>query len=193
MPAAASSRVISASSRRRSRLSKLILVSSAAFSASDASRSMVTAANARLRPSMAFMVGLGAGWWTLGAGREYRCGGRVGIVVVDGCRGGKGGGERALCEGATGSTGQCWSRQLYPEERFFTSADRFSVHLRLSVPFGSTPAHGGQGIWAIQNHACQVPYHGPCQAPRTQGPDRRNESGRKAIFFISRDCPSKRP
>ena len=32
---------------------------------------------------------------------------------------------------------------------------------------GSTPAHG-QGIWAIQNQKCQVPYHGPCQAPLTK-------------------------
>ena len=89
LPAAASSRVSSASSRRRSRLSKLILVSSAAFSASDASRSTVTAANARLRSSMACMVGLG-GWWTFG-GEEISVWWWVGIAVVDGCGGGVGG------------------------------------------------------------------------------------------------------
>ena len=29
---------------------------------------------------------------------------------------------------------------------------------------GSTPAHGGQGIWAVKSQASQVPSHGPCQA-----------------------------
>ena len=29
---------------------------------------------------------------------------------------------------------------------------------------GSTHTHGGQGIWAIQSQAYQVPCHGPCQS-----------------------------
>ena len=92
LPAAASSRVSAASSRRRSRLGKLILVPSAAFTASDASRLMVTAANARLKASMALMVVSG---WGVGGGpsigeEEIRCG-WVGIEVVDGCGGEDGG------------------------------------------------------------------------------------------------------
>ena len=47
----------------------------------------------------------------------------MGIVVVAGCGGGEGGGGRALCEGAIGSTGQCWSRQLYPERFLLVSID----------------------------------------------------------------------
>ena len=29
---------------------------------------------------------------------------------------------------------------------------------------GSTPTHGGPGIWAVKSQASQVPSHGPCQA-----------------------------